>query len=180
VIIRLTGPAASYAASTAAALALAATVTVTAGCGNEGTASSAPPPATMPAQAGSQAFCGTARRFNADQAAIDQVVAQATRGTPAKAAVSAALRAARDAETTSATLRGLAPPSLRPAVRVVTTTWEPFFAAVIRVGGQVIKLPLSAEQDLRAVVTKPAFQAPARAVSAYEARACGLTPPHGH
>jgi hypothetical protein len=182
VIIRLTRPAARSTASTAAALALAtAALTVTTACGSEGASNSSPPPSPKPAAAGGQAFCGTARRFNTDQAAVDAAVAQAAHGTPvAQPMASAALRAARDAETTSATLPGLAPASLRAAVRTVTTTWAPFFAAVVRVGGKTTNLPLSAQESLRTVATKPAFQTSSRAVSAYEARACGLTPPHGH
>jgi hypothetical protein len=178
---------------TAAAIAAATlTVLVTAACS---TADSAPPAAsppapatpgsTPPADAGGtsagSAFCVAARRFDTDQAAIDRAVAQAAKGrSPAGAQATAALRPARDAQTASATMPGLAPGSLKTDVSLVVSAWKPFFAAIVHAGGDVAKVPLSAEQSLRSTVTTPRFQAAAQAVSAYEARSCGLTAPHSH
>jgi hypothetical protein len=173
-----------------AVAALAAIVTASCGGGAE---NASPGITSTPAGAASSAasagapgrgrFCDAARRFNADQGVIDRAVAQAAHGTapPGRGAqASASLRAARDAEVVSATMPGLAPGSLTADVRTVAATWQPFFAAVIRAGGDVTKVPLAAEQTLRSVVTTPRFQAAAQKASAYQARACGLTPPHGH
>jgi hypothetical protein len=178
---------------TAAGIAAAMlTVLVTAACTS---ADSAPPAASpaSPATPGStasagagdtsagSAFCVAARRFDTDQAAIDRAVALAAKGTPpAGAQATAALRPARDAQTASATMPGLAPGSLRTDVSLVVSAWKPFFAAIVHAGGEGAKVPLSAEQSLRSTVTTPRFQAAARAVSSYEARSCGLTAPHSH
>lgn len=167
----------------------AAAMAVAACSGADGTpaATSAPAPSTSPGQdaasSGGRAFCDTASRFNHDQVVIDQAVARAAHGKAAAgtgAQARTALESARDAEQLTPALPRQAPASLTSDVRTVVTAWTPFFSAVIRAGGDVTKIPLSAEQNLRSVVTTPRSQAAAKAVTSYEVRTCGFTPAHSH
>jgi hypothetical protein len=164
----------------------AASPTAAATPGSATTPGSAPTPGST-AHAGAagtiagSTFCAAARRFDTDQAVVDQAVAQAAKGKPSGGAqATAALRSARDAQTAAAAMPGLAPGRLKTDVSLVVSTWKPFFAAIINVGGDVARLPLSAQQTLRSTAITPRFQAAARAVSSDEARSCGLTAPHSH
>lgn len=120
---------------------------------------------TTSASAAAGTFCDAAQRVANDQNTVRQQANSAA----------VVLSAAQDAESAIPLMQRLAPTSLSSDVTMVTSTFKPFFDALVSGHGNLSRA-LPVEQQISAHVTTPQFQAAQSAVSSYEAQTCGSSP----
>ena len=126
---------------------------------------------TDAASTSSATFCDAARRSQSAGQALSQAEKDALgHSGPSSIAVSAA----RDEQAAFTDMQHLAPAAIQGDVSMISTTYEPFFEAIIANGGDMNKT-LSAQNAIQATVAGLAFQTASTALSNYENQSCGIS-----